>query len=122
MNIRPADIEQFLRKEVDSSIRVQRIIGLDLGAKGVAFQYQSAEQTVWVVLEYATAASLILGPSYAPLQAVEAIVARETFQDDELENSAVCALAVVTVKCGCRFGARGCQVLFFRRADTGHLG
>ena len=36
--------------------------------------------------EYATAASLILEPSYAPLQAVEAIVARETFQDDELEK------------------------------------
>jgi formylglycine-generating enzyme required for sulfatase activity len=84
MNIRSADIEGFLRKEVDSSIRVQRTIGLDLGSKGVAFQYQSSEQSVWVVLEYTTAAALILAPSYAPLQAVEAIVARETFQDDEL--------------------------------------
>ena len=86
MNIRSADIEQFLRKEIDSSIRVQRIVGLDLGPKGVAFQYQSAEQMVWIVLDYATAAALILGPSYAPLQAVEAIVARETFQDTELES------------------------------------
>ena len=79
MNIRSADIERFLRQEVDSSIRVQRTIGLDLGSKGVAFQYQSSEQSVWVVLEYTTAASLILAPSYAPLQAVETIVARETF-------------------------------------------
>ena len=86
MNIRSADIEQFLREEVDSSIRVRSIIGLDLGSKGVAFQYQSPEQMVWVVLEYTTAASLILGPSYAPLQAVEAIVSRETFQDGELEK------------------------------------
>ena len=86
MNIRSADIERFLRKEVDSSIRVQRTIGLDLGSKGVAFQYQSSEQSVWIVLEYTTAASLILAPSYAPLQAVETIVARETFQDDELDK------------------------------------
>ena len=86
MKIQSADIEQFLREEVDSSIRVQRIIGLDLGSKGVAFHFRSAQQMVWVVLEYATAASLILGPSYAPLQAVEAIVARETFHDDELEK------------------------------------
>ena len=86
MSIRSADIEQFLRREVDSSIRVQRTIGLDLGSKGVAFQYKSAEQTIWIVLEYTTAASLILAPSYAPLQAVEAIVARETFQDDELDK------------------------------------
>ena len=71
---------------MDSSIRVQHTIGLDLGSKGVAFHYQSSEQSVWVVLEYTTAASLILGPSYAPLQAVEAIVARETFQDDELDK------------------------------------
>ena len=60
MNIRSADIERFLRQEVDSSIRVQRTIGLDLGSKGVAFQYQSSEQSVWIVLEYTTAASLIL--------------------------------------------------------------
>ena len=86
MNIRSADIEKFFRQEVDSSIRVQRIIGLDLGSKGVAFQYQSSEQSVWVILEYTTAAALILAPSYAPLQAVEAIVARETFQDEELDK------------------------------------
>ena len=86
MNVRSSDIERFLRQEVDSSIRVQHTIGLDLGSKGVAFHYQSSEQSVWVVLEYTTAASLILAPSYAPLQAVETIVARETFQDDELDK------------------------------------
>ena len=86
MDIRSADIEQFFRQEVDSSIRVQRTLGLDLGAKGVAFQYCSSEQSVWIVLEFTTAASLILAPSYAPLQAVETIVARETFVDQELEK------------------------------------
>ena len=52
MNMGSSDIERFLRQEVDSSIRVQHTIGLDLGSKGVAFQCQSSEQSVWVVLEY----------------------------------------------------------------------
>ena len=86
MDIRAGDIEDFLRQTVDSSIRVQQVIGLDLGAKGVAFQYQSPSQTIWIVLEYTTAASLILAPLYAPIEDVESIVARETFQDAQLDK------------------------------------
>ena len=85
MNIRSSDIETFLREKVDSSIRVQHIIGLDLGQKGVGFQYQSPAQTVWVVFEYSTVASLVLAPSYAPLSEVESVVASEQFQDSQLE-------------------------------------
>lgn len=86
MQIRSTQLEGFLRREIDSSIRVQNVFGLDLGPKGVAFQYQSLAQTVWIVFEYTTAASLILAPLYAPLSDVEAIVTRETFEDSQLDK------------------------------------
>lgn len=85
MKIRSSDIEVFLREKVDSSVRVQHVIGLELGQKGVGFQYQSSTQTVWVVFEYTTIASLVLAPSYAPLSEVESVVAREKFEDSQLE-------------------------------------
>lgn len=86
MRITSSELERFLRRTVDSGIVVRSTLGLGIGQTGVAFQYQSDQQVVMVFLEFSTAASLILAPSYAPREAVEEIAHRETFRDGELEK------------------------------------
>lgn len=86
MRVTSSELERFLRRTVDSGIVVRSTLGLGIGQTGVAFQYQSEQQVVMVFLEFSTAASLILAPSYAPREAVEEIANRETFRDGELER------------------------------------
>ena len=86
MRITSSELERFLRRTVDSGIVVRSTLGLGIGQTGVAFQYQSEQQVVMVFLQFSTAASLILAPSYAPKEAVEEIANRETFRDGELEK------------------------------------
>jgi hypothetical protein len=86
MRITSSELERFLRRTVDSGIVVRSTLGLGIGQTGVAFQYQSDQQIVMVFLEFSTAASLILAPSYAPREAVEEIAHRETFRDGELDK------------------------------------
>ena len=86
MRIISSELERFLRGAVDSGIVVRSSLGLGLGSTGVAFQFQSEERVVMVFMEFSTAASFVLAPSYAPRESVETIVQRETFRDEELER------------------------------------
>ncbi len=86
MRLESTDLEEFLRREIDSGIVIRTIQGLELGPSGIIFQYASEQQVIMVVMEYATAGSLILAPVYAPKQEVEELIVRETFQDHELKQ------------------------------------
>ena len=86
MRITSSELERFLRRTVDSGIVVRSTLGLGIGQTGVAFQYQSEQQVVIVFLQFSTAASLILAPSYAPKEAVEEIADRKPFEMVNLKN------------------------------------
>ena len=84
MRLKSSDLEGFLREKVDSGIVIRTVLGLELGQTGVVFQFASEDHLIMVVMEYATAGSLILAPLYAPKEDVEEIIVRETFHDKDL--------------------------------------
>ena len=84
MRLRSSDLEEFLREKIDSGIVIRSAHGMELGQTGVVFQFASEGQLVMVVMEYATAGSLILAPLYAQKSEVEEIIVRETFHDRDL--------------------------------------